>query len=198
VLDPLELFHSVLWPFMASQESGELSRDPDDRGNWTSGICGVGELRGSRFGISAAAFPQIDISSVTYDQAESICLEHYFLNSLLRCDLLPFPIGALLCDAAWGSGPKEPAMALQAAVGANQDGDIGNMTRAAVSAAVARKPDYTMSSGLQQLVAEFAAERIIFESRINTWAKYEGGWVRRITRSLCLVAPYCTPTEATS
>jgi lysozyme family protein len=191
-----DLFDTVLWPFIASQESGKLSLDPDDRGNWTSGECGVGELRGSKFGISAAAFPTIDIPNVTYDQAGAICRSEFFLHPLLRCDLLPFPIGALLCDAAWGSGPKVAAETLQSAIGAAQDGDIGDKTRALVNAEIARAPLYTMPSGLHQLVAEFAAERIIFESQIGTWSKYEGGWVRRITRSLCLVVPYCTPTTA--
>jgi hypothetical protein len=33
---------------------GGFSRNPDDNGNWTGGRRGLGELKGTKYGISAA------------------------------------------------------------------------------------------------------------------------------------------------
>ena len=46
---------------------GEFDDSPKDRGNWTGGAIGVGELRGTKYGISAAAFPTLDIKAITLD-----------------------------------------------------------------------------------------------------------------------------------
>ena len=35
---------------------GGLSLDPNDRGNWTSGVIGKGELKGTKFGIASVFF----------------------------------------------------------------------------------------------------------------------------------------------
>ncbi len=193
-----DLFWSVLWPYIASQESGKLSVDPRDRGNWTGGEVGKGELRGTMFGISAAAFPDIDIPNVTYEQAGGLCHDKFFLHPQLRCDLLPFPVGALLCDAAWGSGPSPAARALQASVGAVQDGFVGPVTRDLVAAEIVKPPLHTLPSGMHVLMAEFVAQRVMFESDVPTWPIYKLGWTRRLTRSLALLVPYCTSTGTPS
>ena len=50
-------------------EGETLDRTPSDRGNWTSGVIGVGTLVGSKFGISAATYPTLDIPNLTRDGA---------------------------------------------------------------------------------------------------------------------------------
>ena len=41
---------------------GGFDDDARDRGNWTGGRIGVGELKGTKYGVSAAAFPDLDIA----------------------------------------------------------------------------------------------------------------------------------------
>lgn len=48
---------------------GGFQKDEDDPGNWTGGVKGIGELKGTKFGISAHEFPGLDIENLTEDQA---------------------------------------------------------------------------------------------------------------------------------
>jgi len=54
------------------QHEGGFQKNPNDKGNWTSGQVGVGELKGTNFGISAAQFPTVDIENLTVAQAKQI------------------------------------------------------------------------------------------------------------------------------
>jgi lysozyme family protein len=174
----------ALWTFIAGQESGTLSLDPKDRGNWTSGIAGIGKLRGSKWGISAAAFPDIDITNVTFEQAKSICMTHYWpaVHAQAACDLGAPAIAMVLTDAAWGSGPIPAIEALQRALGVDADGDWGAITDAAFHQALVAPPLWGLASGQHCLLADFIAERVLYESQADTWKRYAGGWVHRLAR----------------
>ena len=63
---------------------GGFSRDPDDNGNWTGGRKGLGKLKGTKYGISAAQYPSLDIESLTLHGAKEICRRDYW--SPLRLD----------------------------------------------------------------------------------------------------------------
>lgn len=54
------------------KHEGGYQNDPDDPGNWTGGVKGVGEQKGTKFGISAHEFPDLDIVNLTEDQAIDI------------------------------------------------------------------------------------------------------------------------------
>jgi len=54
------------------QAEGGLSMDPNDRGNWTSGRINVGELKGTKYGISAMSYPYLDIHNLTMRAAQEI------------------------------------------------------------------------------------------------------------------------------
>ena len=49
---------------------GGLSLDPDDNGNWTGGRKGLGTLKGTKYGISAARYPEEDIANLTIERAK--------------------------------------------------------------------------------------------------------------------------------
>ena len=51
---------------------GTFCAERRDPGNWSGGAVGKGELRGTRFGISAAAYPTEDIANLTCAAAERI------------------------------------------------------------------------------------------------------------------------------
>lgn len=57
---------------------GGLSKDPHDRGNWTSGKVGVGVLKGSKFGFSAMSFPDIDFDHFEWPDAMKLAKTRYW------------------------------------------------------------------------------------------------------------------------
>ncbi len=60
---------------------GGFSTDRNDKGNWTGGAVGVGIFKGTKYGISAAAHPDLDIQNLTVEQAKAIYCEKYWLGS---------------------------------------------------------------------------------------------------------------------
>ena len=69
---------------------GNFTNDKDDRGNWTTGIIGKGQLKGTKYGISAMTYPQLDIKNLTLDQAKQIYkkLTFSFSERLIRVHFL--------------------------------------------------------------------------------------------------------------
>lgn len=90
------------------------------------------------YGISRRAHPGAwALGRPTLEQAKTIYRDSYWTP--LRCDELPIPLDEFLFDYAVNSGVGRAAMALQAAVGALQDGKVGPRTIAAVKAKPVRE-----------------------------------------------------------
>jgi lysozyme family protein len=51
---------------------GGFQKIPSDKGNWTGGQVNVGELKGTKYGISASQFPTEDIENLTVDRAKEL------------------------------------------------------------------------------------------------------------------------------
>lgn len=60
------------------KHEGGFQSLPNDKGNWTGGKVGVGELKGTKYGISAARFPDLDIANLTIEQAGEIYRGQYW------------------------------------------------------------------------------------------------------------------------
>jgi lysozyme family protein len=60
---------------------GGFQDDPRDPGNWTGGQVGAGQLVGTKYGISAAANPDLDIPNLTWEEAEDIYFLRYWIPS---------------------------------------------------------------------------------------------------------------------
>ncbi len=152
---------------------GGYSDDPNDRGNWTSGQVGIGELRGTKYGISAMSYPNLDIQNLTLDQAKAIYATDYWAK--VNGSALPPAVACLVFDAGVNSGTKKAGELLQVAlgfVGNAVDGDIGGMTLDAVHKAT--------TSDLQGLLAEYSARRIVYDTETAQWANDALGWSRRV------------------
>lgn len=81
------------WPIVLRIE-GELSLDPNDKGNWYKG-----RLIGTKYGISARQWAgQYDIPSLTKSQALNIYRQHYWLPA--GCEHHDFPMCMILFDTA--------------------------------------------------------------------------------------------------
>lgn len=84
---------------------GGHSTDRHDGGNWTGGEVGQGELKGTKYGVSAASFPELDIASITKEQASRIYYERYWLPS--GAADLPKPLAFLHFDSAVQHGVEK-------------------------------------------------------------------------------------------
>ena len=163
-------------------EEGGLSTNPADPGNWTGGICGKGTLRGTKYGIAAAAHPDLDIANLTIDHAQAIYRDAYW--SPIQADVLPKPLALLVFDAAVNCGVARATAWLQTAAGCGTDGIVGPQTLAAIEG---------KTGDGASLCAEFQAQRMAWMSNLPTWRAFGLGWARRLCRLPYLSLTYGDP-----
>jgi len=133
---------------------GGFQADPRDPGNWTGGEVGSGQLIGTKYGISAAANPDVDIRNLTWPQAEALYVERYWR-----------PAG---CEAAWDAGDRALAV----------------MTMdAAIHSGVDRARAWIEAAGGNYMVA-VATRLLYLASLAELWPTYGRGWTKRIARLL--------------
>lgn len=154
---------------VVGNEGLALSTDRNDPGNWTGALVGSGVLKGSKFGISAAAFPDVDIANLTFDGAKMLAKGRYWDKYL--CDQFDARIGFQICDAAYNGG--HPAQWLQKAAGVTQDGVIGAQTVAAVQ-----------RTDPMKVVMRFMAERLDYWTNCGAWPTQGRGWIHRGSNNL--------------
>lgn len=148
------------------QHEGGFQNRADDPGNWTGGRVGKGTLVGTRYGISAASYPTLDIKNLIVAQAANIYRRDYYAAS--GCDLLPYPLALTVFDACVNQGVPWSTHELQKVLGVPADGKIGPVTLAAVS----KKP-------LKNLVRAYLVRRLLRYAKIDNsgWAAV---WFDRI------------------
>lgn len=80
---------------------GGFSLDPADSGNWTGGAINSGELKGTKYGISAAAYPWMadKIKDLTVGEAAEIYRRDYWIP-LKHPSNVAVPVGVVTFDAA--------------------------------------------------------------------------------------------------
>jgi lysozyme family protein len=152
--------------FTLAQEGG-FSDNAADPGNWTGGAVGSGTLRGTNFGISAAAYPALDIANLTQADAEAIYRRDYW--TAVCGDEFSYPIALVAFDAAVNAGPRRAICWLQQAAQVSADGVLGPATLAALKAGDA-----------VTLAREALARRLEYSSHLPTWSTFGLGWTRRI------------------
>ena len=150
---------------------GGLSMNPGDPGNWTGGKVGIGQLKGTKWGISAAAYPDIDIAGLTPEGARDKYRPDYW--DKVAGDHLPGPLALIMFDSAVNSGVGRAIKWLQAALGVPQKGGIGPVTLGALEAKRGQGAD---------LCAEVLALRIVFDASLPTWPANALGWSRRLAK----------------
>jgi Glycosyl hydrolase 108 len=154
------------WCAFLIPTEGVLSLDRTDPGNWTSGKPGVGKLVGTKYDVAASSHPDLDIANLTLDAAQQIAKAEYW--DKVNGDALPGSVAFLVADAAWGSGPITAAKQFQAMLGVGQDDVIGTQeTIPALMRAIAKPSAYAMASGLDDVLTEFCARRLLFGKRCS-------------------------------
>ncbi len=150
---------------------GGLSMRADDPGNWTGGKIGIGELKGTKYGIAANTFPHEDIATLTLDRAKHLYQTHYWWPA--GCDAVPDGTRFDVFDMAVNSGVRAAIRTLQKAVGEREDGILGPLTLQAVQ-----------SMHPARFVARFNGVRLMFMAGLSNWPAAGRGWARRIASNL--------------
>lgn len=151
---------------------GAFQADPEDRGNWTGGRKGAGELKGTKYGVSAASYPGEDIKNLTIDRAKWIYKRDFWGPA--GCDVAPAAVRFDLFDTAVHAGKGAALRMLQRAVGAKDDGVLGPRTLMAIQ-----------QMDQFRLLARFNGERLDhLNDNPETFARFGRGWTQRIAENL--------------
>lgn len=161
---------------------GGFSKDPDDNGNWTGGRKGVGELMGTKYGISAARYPYLDIKNLALSEAKAIYRRDYW-NPLSLDSVTDEAIQEEVFDTGVNMGIGTAARILQAGINfletgtpLAEDGRIGPKTLMWVNLWCRKDPE-----ALHKTLNGFQFMRY-FEIilRNPTQEKFARGWMKRI------------------
>lgn len=150
------------------EAEGEYQNDPDDRGNWTSGKIGEGVCKGTKYGVSAMAFPYLNIKELTKEDAKKIFQKCYW--DKIKGDSLPDALSIMVSDTAYNSGCKTAVRLLQKSLGVAIDGIMGNNTIGAAN----RLP-------VKKTLSDYAVYRLQYLNSCRGWMKYGKGWSRRVS-----------------
>ncbi len=150
---------------------GGLSMDRNDRGNWTTGIVGNGQLKGTKYGVSAMSYPDLDIKNLTLAQAKAIYRRDFW--DKVQGDKMFDGVAFQAFDLAVNSGPQTAIRKLQLALGVADDGIFGPASLAAAQ---------RVSESDQ--IMRLNAYRLDFMRKLSTWSLYGKGWAGRIVGNL--------------
>lgn len=152
---------------------GGYSNDRNDLGNWTGGKVGVGELKGTKFGIAAHSYPYLDIKNLTLEQAKEIYRRDFW-------DILGEAHASIkfqVFDAAVNHGHGNAIRFLQRAVGVADDGAWGKVSQAALN-----------RMETNDVLLRFVAFRLKFWASLRSFDIYGRGWTNRGAENLLFAA----------
>jgi lysozyme family protein len=165
--DPKIAFSITISP---SHEGG-FQNNPNDSGNWTGGKVGEGELRGTKYGISAAQFPDEDIENMTPERAIEIYTEKYW--PLLYSDIQSQDFANKLADIGVPFGVGTAIIVVQTLLELKADGIFGPMTLRAVN-------EYDPISLIKAFKSTFVTHALNIGMACPEKREFVAGWIRRI------------------
>lgn len=150
---------------------GGFQKQYNDKGNWTGGEIGKGELKGTKYGISAREFPNLDIENLTKDAAIQIYIEGYWKT--LYSQINSQEVANKLADLGVLFGVGTAVGILQLTLGVVVDHAFGPNTLAAIN-----QTDET--SLLSHYKGNFATHAFNVATANPAERGNLTGWVRRI------------------
>jgi lysozyme family protein len=153
---------------------------PDDPGNWTQGKIGAGELKGTKFGLSAATYPSLDIAALTDDEAAAIYRRDWW--DRFGLGRLPAPLAAKIFDAAVNIGIDGAVRALQralraaaASTGAGDLAEDGKLGPETIIAAGAVACEIVLPALREALAGHYR----LIAAKNPALARFLNGWLAR-------------------
>lgn len=156
---------------------GKFTANPKDDGNWTGGKQGRGELKGTKYGISAASYPHLDIKNITLADAKLIYRQDFWDVVGKVHDSVKFQ----LFDAAVNHGRGNAVRFLQRAVQVADDGIWGPRSQSALE-------KFEKERGHSDILLRFAAYRFKFWASLARFNEFGAGWVIRGADNLLYAA----------
>lgn len=151
------------------EEEGGYEDDPADPGGATN------------WGIDSRTYPDVDIRHLTKSQAIDIYYRDWWIGpppggrTAQHYDLLPSPIGPKMFDAAVNVGVRQANKFLQRALGVNDDGVIGPITKDAIAAADLDE----LLQGIRAQQRQFYLDLVEAKPALK---KFLNGWLNRAQR----------------
>lgn len=158
-----ENFQKALGYVLKSE--GGNDDDPSDHGGRTSR--GITQREYTAW-LSEHGRPNADVWHAPQSDIEAIYHDEYWGKA---CDLLPDGIDYLYFDMAVNAGPNRATILLQRALGVNDDGRVGPVTRQAI-----------MNAEPIKLIEDFTDQKIHYYRSISTnpgQRKFLNGWLNR-------------------
>jgi lysozyme family protein len=156
------------WPecidFTLAFEGG-YDNTPKDRGNWTSGTIGAGELKGTKYGIAAHVYPGLDIRNLTKADAIAIYRRDYWPK--VAGDQQPDGVDLIAWDICVNSGASRALKIQAASLG------VDLATARTLADQATRETDKVL------LVKTMCAKRAAFYRALSTFDTFGKGWLRR-------------------
>lgn len=176
--------------FIDAHEGG-LSMDRDDSGNWTSGTIGVGNLVGSKYGVTAAALAEYRgvtaasitapaMAALTRDEAVKVGVKLFYQKPGFD-KLVMNRVTLSIIDFGWGAHPRQATKEIQRLIGVADDGVSGPATAAAYAAWIARLGE---DAAAKAWAAARNAYYDLIIARKPVKAKYRKGWRNRTAHFL--------------
>jgi lysozyme family protein len=139
---------------------------------WEGGLVDDADDRGGRtnFGISQASYPDLDIASLTLDEAKAIYKRDYW-DRIQAWAISDQSLAEALLDAAVNHGQTRAIRLLQLEAGVEPDGRVGPVTLRAINA----QPDL-----LPRLLLRRIGLVLDIARRDSSQRKFLVGWIRRI------------------
>lgn len=150
-------------------KSGGWTINPNDPGNWTGGRKGVGELKGTKYGIAANTYPNLDIKNLTLAEADAIYIRDYWPKAW--GDDWPEGLDQVTYDATVNSGPGRGPLWTCKALGFSKAD-----RKAATKAHVLPVNDRVAA------IKRAVAIRMNFLRSLGTFSIFGKGWTGRCAR----------------
>lgn len=147
---------------------GKFSTDQEDNGNWTGGKKGVGVFKGTKYGISAKAYPTLDIKNLTLDDAKAIYKRDYW-DKYGFDKITNSSLAFKAFDIAVNAGPGTSIKLLQNATGITQTGKLDNYTTESIN----KTDPISLYYRFLEKVEEY------YKGRETFW-KHGKGWLARL------------------
>lgn len=138
---------------------GRITDDPADPGGLT------------RWGVSARAYPDINIRALSREDAAAIYRRDYW--QALRCNDYPYATALMLFDTAVNQGKTAATRMSQSIIGVKVDGLFGPVTHAGLM----KHPPYDFCDSM-------AISRLVAYKNNRNSSRYFKGWASRVIRIL--------------